>query len=1359
MAATSKIYLPDAKLVWVPADILSADGATLKVQKYVPDPTQKLDDAAPTKSEDVTLTEPFASVETLPLRNEGLPAEGASDMVSLDYLHEASVLYNLRKRYFASLPYTYTGTMCIAVNPYKWLDLYSETNRLQYAKKKRNELPPHVYAISAMAYDGVAARSVGGQAAGIDQSILVSGESGAGKTETVKIMMGYLASVASGGQSDVVQRVLESQPLLESFGNAKTIRNDNSSRFGKFTQLEFDATARVGGGDPPLVGSRCRTYLLEKSRITGQAPGERAYHCFYGVARGRSPSRLNLKAQRFTKTGDLATQTIEGVLDKDRFAKTWDALRLVGVDEAERKSVADLLEVTLLLGDVDVEETSTGEGEGSSLIQDEASSKASHALGVDAQHLEKALTERTVKARNETFKVPLTAQQARDARDALAKDIYMRTFDWIVGKINTATSSGDVDRAMRVVGLLDIFGFESFAVNRFEQLCINYTNEKLQQKFTLDLFKTVQQEYDDEGVPWQHVAFPDNVAVLQLIEGRMGIIDVLNEECVRPRGSDEGFVNKMTTLHAVESTQYTPHKMNKDQFTISHYAGQVTYTAHHWLARNTDALPEDLAEVARCSSFGMLSTLFADKGVVKKKGKLVKDTVCTKFKAELTLLMEEIERTQVQYVRCVKPNSLKSSAHYDVEMVVDQLRCAGVIEAIRVARAGYPNKLPHAEIPRRFGLLCGTGSTLQLCKQLVGEEPATAQRDGPYAVGASRVYFKAGVLEALERRRADALGARAIVVQARWRQIRHTRRYAAARKGAILMQARRRRDALRRIYLRRKAAAIIAQSARRAVVAKKRVMKLRSNKAAARIAATWRGRYQRRSYENSRKSAIKIQTSVRARHAVALHEKRVSEAREQAKLENRLAAMEAKLRDAQAKKGEEDGALVANALTELRSDNALLRKDNEKLKSENAQLKKKVSDLEQEKVLQADVLAASRAAHVAPKAEIKKQAASPRAAKTPQKEKQSRFAALVGSLGFGHTPTERDVPPTPASGRRDRRAPHIARPLNRFWQDVPAGSLVSALPTQAGDVARVHLKVGGQYLCATGARGCALEPLPQLKSPSANPSDGRDACYLRCEPPVQVSAQVARANGQTGANGGDFGYRTAMAFVVETAAEGSFRLRSELTGGYVCVGGLFQRYCLCASAPTAAEATAFEFVARQLNGNEEPVGEPDPSSPGGRDASMERLRAQQLLVALRASDGPKRGHFVRVRPDAYVNVAPPASPDAARGALPADDRTTPLLSVELLVPLGSYEVTFVASQLGLIVSKTMPLKVVRFKDVGVSLAPAAELSGRIAVGDVLASADGRDITQCSRREAVDQITSTRPITIGFRVGGAVPGDV
>ena len=248
-------------------------------------------------------------------------------------------------------------------------------------------------------------------------------------------------------------------------------------------------------------------------------------------------------------------------------------------------------------------------------------------------------------------------------------------------------------------------------------------------------------------------------------------------------------------------------------------------------------------------------------------------------------------------------------------MVVDQLRCAGVIEAIRVARAGYPNKLPHAEVPRRFGLLCDTsGSTLQLCKALLGEEPATQKRDGPYAVGSTRVYFKAGVLEALERRRADALGERAIVVQARWRQIRHTRRYKNAKKGAMLVQARHRRYTARRIYLKTKAASILAQSARRALMARKRVAALRRNRAASRVAAAWRGRKERRAYVIQRTNAINSNGPRGA--PLVLYQKMANEAREQAKLENRLAAMEAKLRDAQSKNEEEEGALVANALVD-----------------------------------------------------------------------------------------------------------------------------------------------------------------------------------------------------------------------------------------------------------------------------------------------------------------------------------------------------------------------------------------------------------------------------------------------------------
>ena len=1512
MSNAARVFVPDKERVWVPAELLSSDGASVTVDVLRPSADGPLEGSSTVK-ETVTLAleAPYGDASALPLQNEGLGPEGATDMVSLDYLHEASVLYNLRTRYFRELPYTYTGTMCIAINPYQWLShLYRDADRAAYLDRPRSELPPHVYAISAAAYVGVSETSVGGASTGLDQSILVSGESGAGKTETVKIMMSHLASVAAGAdgaaaKDGVVERVLQSQPLLESFGNAKTVRNDNSSRFGKFTQLEFDVgTVGLRGDRPPLVGSRCRTYLLEKSRVVQQAPGERTYHCFYGVARGENdPSGCapDLAALRYTRESDLDTGSIEGVPDGDRHAKTWDALALVGVEDGDRAALARCLGAILVLGDVDFEATDAADDDcGSSrATAGPAAERAALALGVrgdgasPVEALSLALTERTMRARSEVYKVPLNAQAARDARDALAKEIYVRAFDWIVKRINastsssgeTSTSGGDlaslangVDK-VKVVGLLDIFGFESFAVNRFEQLCINYTNEKLQQKFTLDLFKTVQQEYDDERVPWTHVAFPDNAAVLALIDGRMGVIDVLNEECVRPRGSDEGFVSKMKSLHGSAtdesgpSARFVAARIRKDQFTVKHYAGDVTYTAEKWLERNNDTLMEDLNLLARHATFKLLAELFAPQapaanlgGGAKRRGStLVADTVCTKFKSQLSLLMETIEKTKVQYVRCVKPNTVKSKANYDLPMVVDQLRCAGVIEAIRVARAGYPNKLPHAEFARRFAVLAETpaASAAALAQDLLGDA-ASDSYDGAYAVGVTRVYFKAGALEGLERLRAAALGDRATKAQAAWRRVAAVKRWTLFRRGVVLVSARSRRATARAAFLRLKVASIIAQSARRSLLAL-RVVKLRRRvHRATKIAAAARRRAAASAYAAKRRSAVVLQTSARKWSAVAAFVVALAEAKEQAKMENQLAAMEKKLRDMEASKAEAAAEALAKAqatltpvvdeaavaaltkelddlkaqrtaegveymtmLQQLRGDNDKLRKEADALRREAADLKRKVADLEAGQALKSDWMAAARSmagADAAPpppkrggsprgdrKAAVEETPAKPAAAPAPglfasSAPKQSRFSALVGSLGFGAaTPTPKKaaddaVSATPASStKKDKRAPHIARPLNRFWQDIPAGSLASALP-RAGhpeDAGSIHLKVGGQYLCATGSRGCAAAK--DADSPAKPPpqSDAADACYLRCEPPVSVSSQLALANGKSASagKGGDFGYRTAMAFKVERVGDGAFvdgatdegfgvvspgrdeellsgatfRLRSELTGGYVCVGGLFQRYCLCASASSPADAATFQFVARRKpdDGAESSpdrgledlaVVEAAASTPKGpgRDTSMERLRARQLLVALRVVDGPKAGHFVRVRPDAYVNVAPPASADAARGSLAPDDRATPLLSVELLVPLQSYEITFVSSQLGLIVSKTMPLKVVRFKDVGNTTAPAAELSGRIGVGDVLAAADGKDLLNCSRREAVDVITSTRPITIGFQVARPEP---
>eukprot|EP00968_Pinguiococcus_pyrenoidosus_P010480 scaffold828_cov319-Pinguiococcus_pyrenoidosus.AAC.1 len=466
-------------------------------------------------------------LDSLPLQNEVLAgSDGVEDMAKLNHLHEPAILYNLKHRHARGLPYTFTGEIILAVNPYQWLrHLYTNEQQERYATAERFELPPHVYATSAAAFRGmVGTLSALGPK---NQSILVSGESGAGKTETVKILMGHLATVASQasgvgspkGRTSVIRKIIESNPLLESFGNAKTVRNDNSSRFGKFTQLQFDVRKRTT--QARLVGSCCSTYLLEKTRVVGQSRGERNYHIFYQVldAPDDAKERFGLAGkhrtdfQYFTR-GGADDSSIEGVTDADRFLSTVDALSLIGVSPEGQDDIFRLLSAILHIGQIQFEPQSADDE--ASQVPDSAAEdlgKAAKLLGVDPQvgvpnyepppgekgrkGLREALTSRVVTARGESYAVPLNTDQAFAGRDALAKDLYAKLFDHVVRRINRSTAStlSKSNRELRrgTISLLDIFGFESFAVNRFEQLCINYANEKLQQKFTLDVFKTVQQ--------------------------------------------------------------------------------------------------------------------------------------------------------------------------------------------------------------------------------------------------------------------------------------------------------------------------------------------------------------------------------------------------------------------------------------------------------------------------------------------------------------------------------------------------------------------------------------------------------------------------------------------------------------------------------------------------------------------------------------------------------------------------------------------------------------------------------------------------------------------------------------------------
>ena len=706
-----RVFIPDDELVWTTCSIVQE----VKAGHYeieIDDPDYP---ATKPKRRIITMRTLCRQVDSLPLQNEGMSELGVDDMCTLNYLHEPSILDNLRRRHKSYAPYTYTGEICIAINPYQWLNIYTTDLMDKYAINLRHELsPPHVYATSAAAYRGLRDYNR-------NQSILVSGESGAGKTETVKILMGHIAHISGRQNISTIDKVLKANPLLESFGNAKTSRNDNSSRFGKFTRLQFDKYAT-------LSGSRCVTYLLEKSRvIIQQNSQERNYHIFHQVFAAPVATKASLHLGgahvsdfRYTGNGDVLTDTIEGEHDGTRFEQTMQILELLGVNVEQQRDLQRIIAGICFLGQVSF----LGDGESSYV---DAGAKADGAkccelLGLEVAAFEKDTTVRRIVTSSEEVMVKLSREQASDGRDALAKDIYDRLFQWLVVAINESTAAHGLERdrayrgSERTIALLDIFGFESFQINRFEQLCINYANEKLQQKFTQDVFMAVQEEYKSEGLEWELIGYKDNADVLDLLEGRLGVMALLNEECLIPRGNDANFLTKMMQNVAKHPCIHVGGlDIKRDEFCVFHYAGKVTYSTSGFVELNRDAIPSELRQLMLTSTNKLLNKIFAvdavdsakadssAKGARNKQSFMKADTVTTKFRAQLTSLMETISKTNVQYVRCIKPNTEKSKDTFDRNMVVEQLRCAGMIEAIRISRAAYPYRITHEEFATRFG--------------------------------------------------------------------------------------------------------------------------------------------------------------------------------------------------------------------------------------------------------------------------------------------------------------------------------------------------------------------------------------------------------------------------------------------------------------------------------------------------------------------------------------------------------------------------------------------------------------------------------------------------------------------------------
>jgi myosin-5 len=726
---------------------------------------------------------------------------------------QAGILYNLKSRHQNNKPYTRTGDIVIACNPFQWFtELYTEKQRALYSNKlvwgdtendPRESLEPHVYEVSALCYKGLAFT-------GNDQSILVSGESGAGKTETVKICMNHMASVQNGpsqGGGDeldpVVKRVVESNPLLEAFGNAKTRRNDNSSRFGKYLQLQFDNNSGASSFGPKtetqckLAGSVCDVYLLEKNRVVGHDTEERTYHIFYQLLAAPDSEKTKfwsgLKGTNnnsFKYIGHTDTTKIEGMSDAEHFQKTCETLALIGVKGAKLDSMIQAICIVLQLGNLAFNADSSDADKSQVATKSELKDLA-ELMGVSKTDLQNAVTERTVKTKTEEFKVPLNADGAKDACDALAKEIYGNIFLWLVKEINIATCAEDnyQDGTMTtfgIVGLLDIFGFESFVTNRFEQLCINYANEKLQQKFTEDIFRSVQAEYEAEGIELADISYDDNTDVLDLIEGRHGLLALLNEECVRPKGNDQDFVQKALSQNK-DSDCFIVNKMDRASFGIHHYAGKVMYDADGFLNRNQDTLQTDLGELCAKSTNTVVTSVMADdagasaaapssggRGPPKRqKSNIVAPTVWGKYKTQLASLMGSLRKTESRYIRCIKPNMAKKPVLLEHIPTVEQLRCAGVIAAVTLSRSAFPNKLNNNVVRFRYAslwdkeafpskaddsmtrdeVLRADCNALLLCALACKEEKENGKVIRAFAIGNTRSYFRAGALEYLESNR------------------------------------------------------------------------------------------------------------------------------------------------------------------------------------------------------------------------------------------------------------------------------------------------------------------------------------------------------------------------------------------------------------------------------------------------------------------------------------------------------------------------------------------------------------------------------------------------------------------------------
>eukprot|EP00039_Didymoeca_costata_P010363 m.139453 g.139453 ORF g.139453 m.139453 type:complete len:1495 (-) comp14800_c0_seq1:163-4647(-) len=763
------IWLRDDEEVWVDAKILSRDGNTLRIERK--NGKEELHD----------ISDPAAFP---PVKNPSNVVSEVFDLIELSHLHEPGVLRTLRHRFVEKKEiYTYCGIALLAMNPYDDMDhIYGVDKMKIYRQDHLGEADPHVYAVAQRALKQLT------EGNGKDQSIVVSGESGAGKTESAKRVMKYFAwyggKSSAAVEEDMSRKVLASNHVLEAFGNAKTTRNDNSSRFGKYTEIQF---CRSGTYNWHIVGATIRTFLLEKSRVVSQADVERAYHIMYYLCTGATEAGDDdsydlvgdgggesdngnesddsehdektlessfLRGLRLGPPEDFhyTNQGGEEALDSRDTDKEWETfenslifMEYLGISKDQQMDIFRVMAAILHLGNVSVESLNDSE-ESFIDAEDEHVSIAAGLMQVDPELLSRAITHRTVIAGGESIETPQTMENAKAGRDALSKHLYSQIFDWLIKAMNIALAT-EGKKETSFIGVLDIYGFETFQINSYEQFCINYANEKLQLQFNHHVFQLEQEEYVREGIEWSFVNYYDNRPCIELIEGPRGMLALLDDECRKPKGSDTNWA--IQVLKSLESSHHlrkaSPQLGENSAFIVVHYAANVCYQVAGFLQKNKDLILEDHRSLLRASRNNLMQEIFSPpekkprKEVLKERRlsrrELQQTTVGSAFRDSLALLMDTLNSTYPHYIRCIKPNDEKKPFKQNNSRTIEQLRACGVLETIRISASGYPQRYAYAEFNTKYSSLVprnAIGKWKALDVNFVNPSLALTERDAEY---------------------------------------------------------------------------------------------------------------------------------------------------------------------------------------------------------------------------------------------------------------------------------------------------------------------------------------------------------------------------------------------------------------------------------------------------------------------------------------------------------------------------------------------------------------------------------------------------------------------------------------------------